>query len=146
MKFGANICGRVQQGNPGESNNNCEGQVSNVEHLSKIEAFSTNNEFITCFSRILNLWIFATKFYVSIFKGLQSVFSVISAIFDLKRKLLSCGKKIKNKNFVRQIRRFGNRENMWWARPMVATGAKKDLPHHGLLIHYLKENIILVNG
>ena len=24
---------------------------------------------------------------------------------------------------------------------MVATGAKKDLPHHGLLIHYLKENM-----
>jgi hypothetical protein len=41
LKFGANICRQVEQGNPCDKHNNCEGRVSNVEHLSKIEAFST---------------------------------------------------------------------------------------------------------
>ena len=35
---------------------------------------SFGNKFITCFSRILNLRFFFTKFYVLFFRGLQSVF------------------------------------------------------------------------
>ena len=60
--------------------------------------FCSINEFTTCFSRILNLRIFFTKFHVSFFRGLQSVcYAVISAFFYLNRKLLPCSKQ--NKEF-----------------------------------------------
>ena len=49
-------------------------------------------EFITCFSRILNLRIFFTEFYVSFFRGLQSVSFCYIGIFELNRKLLPCRK------------------------------------------------------
>ena len=53
---------------------------------------STNNEFITCFSWILNLQILFMKFYVSFWKGSKVSFSVMrnsySVIFEPNKKLL----------------------------------------------------------
>ena len=79
---------------------------------------STSNEFITCFSQILNLRIFLNKFYVLFFRGLQSVFFCYDK--QLYRhfwyKLIPC-RKTKKECFMKKIRRFRNRENMWWAWP-----------------------------
>ena len=68
-----------------------------------------SNEFITCFHESCIYEFFFTKFYVSFFRGLQKC---LIGIFDLHRKLLPC-----RKTEQRKIRRFRNRENMWWAWP-----------------------------
>ena len=59
--------------------------------------FSSNKEFITCFSRILNLRFFFHKILCSIFRGLQCVLfcydkQLYIGIFYLNRKILPCRK------------------------------------------------------
>ena len=89
----------------------------------------TFNEFITCFSRILNLRKSFTKFYVSFFRGLQSVFFC----YDKHRHFLSQSEnfnlveKQTKENFVKFFRRFRNCENMWWAWPRMGCKLSIDL-------------------
>ena len=77
--------------------------------------FESINGFSACFSRILNQWIydfFPRNFTFHFLEGSKVSFSVmVNSTFDLNRK--------QNKqNFVKENRRFRNRENMLWTWPV----------------------------
>ena len=80
----------------------------------------TSNEFITCFSPIHK--IVSQNFAFHFLEGCKMPFSVMINnyidIFHLNRKLLSCKNKAK-KFLWKNICRFRNRENMWWAWPSL---------------------------
>ena len=87
-------------------------------------ASTSVNEFITCFftnPESTNLRIFMFHFL----KGCKVTFCVMInsyiGIFYLNRKLLPC-RKTKQRKFCGKfssIRRFRNRENMWWVWPVA---------------------------
>ena len=79
------------------------------------------NEFVTCFSRILNVRFFSWNFEFLYLEGCNVSFSVMInryiGMFDFNRKLILC-KKTKRKILRKNNRRFRNLKNMWWAWPL----------------------------
>ena len=84
----------------------------------------SSNEFITCFSRILNLRFFFTKFYVT-FCLFLSRLTVILAFLFISIENFYLVKKTNQRKFREKI--FRNRENIWWTWPRFSSGTATDL-------------------